>query len=184
MTTPSVFISYSHAEAEDAEKVRAVLASFGIATISLDEQIAANDIAIETENAIRQSYAVLVILSRHSRESEAIDEAIALAQELKDERLVVASLDGTQPAKRWLAPYLFVESPWNPQQIAERLYKMRPPTWSTQDEPIVHFAADIDPIDAAKVLTALSNYWRECGGIGLPVECDLQEADIEVPTHA
>lgn len=52
---------------------------------------------------------------------------------------------------------------------------------STTDESVivVTFDSSLSGDQVEATLTALANYFRKCGGIGMPVEFELQEAVTE-----
>ena len=184
MSEPRVFISHAGSDLEAALKVKLALGDRGIDAIVLGEQSSFHtDLAIEVKSGIRESYAVLALVSSEYLKSSAVDEDLDFAETMPEKKILPVSVDGTQIPERMRHLFNFMEGEFDVRRIAEILYEIRPQTWSTQDEPHVAFPPDITPDETTALLTALAKYWRNCGGIGLAVEFDMEEARVGVPAH-
>lgn len=47
----------------------------------------------------------------------------------------------------------------------------------------IHFNSSFDPSEVKELLTALSDYYRACGGAGLELDLQQQEASVREPVH-
>lgn len=184
MFEPRVFISHAYSDLEAALKVKLALGDRGIDAVVLGEQSSLHtDLAIEVKSNIRESYAVLVLVSSEYLKSSAVKEDLAFVETMPEKKILPVSVDGTKIPERMRKQFNFMEGEFDVRRIAEILYGIRPQTWSTQDEPHVTFPSDIAPHETTALLTALAEYWRKCGGIGLAVEFDMEEAPVGVPAH-
>ncbi len=194
-----VFISFAEVDREIADRFAQTLQSFGIEPYLLGEQSSIHtDLAIESRNAIEASYAFLLLVSSSSDRSEAVKEELEFAHTRCDNVIAMVSVDGTLPSAG-LARRLWTEATANldqrrtlkfenglehPDHVAKALYELRPLKWTQQSEPIVHFSLELTPEQVKGVLEALSNYWRACGGIGLSVDFQIEEAEISETVYA
>ena len=48
----------------------------------------------------------------------------------------------------------------------------------------IAFDPSFSPDEVKGILTALADYYRACGGAGLELDFDLQEAFVREPVHA
>lgn len=184
MFEPQVYISSADADSEIAFRVQAALNELGVGTLLLGEQSSVHtDLEIEVRSGIRDSYALVALVSKNSIYSSAISDDLAYAQEAGVPILPV-SADGTRIPLELTQQHAFVEGPLDVNRIAEILYEMRPMSWTGEGDPTISLPADLTPHETNALLSAIATYWRSCGGIGMPVEFSMEQAEVEEPTYA
>jgi hypothetical protein len=185
-----VFISSSAEDIPVAEQVAKALANYGIDSFISGERSGLHtDLEIEVRREMEASYAFLLIVSATSLQSETVKHEMDLATEKNRARkLVGLSVDGTEKFAYKGSPSTFLQGSLDTEfvdNVSDLLYRMRPVTWLDSSEPpVVNFSAEVSPDQLKGVLSALSNYWRSCGGIGLVVETLGEEIQVAEPINA
>lgn len=182
---PRVYISFAEADRPVVDRFVNALRTLGIETYALGEQSDLHtDLAIEARNAIENSYAILLLVSSSSIHSEAVKEDLEFARTQSDKKIFVVSIDGTEPTADFAGTLWIENGLEHVDQVADALYERRPLKWAEPSEPVVHFSPGLTSAQVRGVLEALSNYWRECGGIGLSVDFLSEEAAIDERVNA
>jgi hypothetical protein len=69
-----------------------------------------------------------------------------------------------------------------PQSLVERLLKMR--DRAPHPDPVIIFDPELSERQILGTLTALANYFRGCGGIGLPADVEIEKATTSPEVYA
>jgi len=192
----NVFISCTAEDIPLAERLCKSFENYGIeGYVSGEKSDLHTDLQIEVRQALMNSYAVFVIGTLKSLGSPYVQEEIEIANE-NGLPLVLLNFAGhigdfskfgTIPYSsnvNWVTEIRSTSTARLLEQAARHAYDIRPSVWKAATEPAVTFSSDVTPQQVNGVLTALSKYWRSCGGIGLVVESHGEEVQVEETVHA